>query len=66
MNKAEKLRSWTRRLQVIADEMEIEGYEENALHLDFVAADCEFEEQAFHGGASVIFKDTFFIGKTLK
>ncbi|GEM_PF-5600634 len=65
MNKSERLRSWTRRLQAIADEMELEGYETNAEHLDFIISDCEFEELAFNGGARVTFKDTAFIGKDI-
>ena len=57
MNKAEQLRTWRRRLEVVADEMETEGYEVMAEHLDIIIGDCQFEEQAFAAGAEVIFKN---------
>jgi len=56
MSIADKMRKWSSRLNVIADEMEEEGFELNAEHLDFIIADLQYEAEAFKDGARVTFK----------
>lgn len=63
ITKREKMQRWKEALSAIADDMEEEGYEANAEHLDFIMSDINFECAAFDGGAEVIFKDNNFFSR---
>ncbi len=60
MNQEEKLLSWISRLQIIADEMEIERQEVNAEHVDFIVSDLKADcSELQHEGIITFYENKF-------
>ena len=65
LSPAELQRSWIARLQTLADEMELEGFEVEAEHLDFITNSIKAIAELFECGVDRVFNDARFIGNGL-